>query len=90
MTALLDVAELSKRFPVGKALGPLGRLRRRGPQQLPHVVAVDDVSFTVRKGETVGLVGESGCGKSTLVRLLARLIDPSAGIIRLDSRETCR
>jgi ABC-type oligopeptide transport system ATPase subunit len=65
--ALLDVAELSKRFPAGKPSGPIARLRKRfsgGPEKLPLVYAVDDVSFTVGKGETVGLVGESGCGKA--------------------------
>jgi oligopeptide/dipeptide ABC transporter ATP-binding protein len=90
MTPLLDIAELTKRFPVGKALGPLARLKLRhagGPQQLPQVYAVDDVSFVIRKGETVGLVGESGCGKSTLVRVLTRLLDPTSGIIRLGARE---
>jgi oligopeptide/dipeptide ABC transporter ATP-binding protein len=90
MTALLDIAELTKRFPVGKAGGPIGRLKRRyagGPEHLPQVYAVDDVSFTIGKGETVGLVGESGCGKSTLVRVLTRLIDPTSGIIRLGPRE---
>lgn len=87
---LLDVAELKKRFPVSGTIGPLGRLRRRmkgGPVHLPMVHAVDDVSFTIRKGETVGLVGESGCGKSTLVRVLTRLLDPSGGIVRLGGRE---
>jgi oligopeptide/dipeptide ABC transporter ATP-binding protein len=91
MTPLLDVAELSKRFPVGKALGPIGRLRRRmsagGPERLPYVHAVDDVSLTIGKGETVGLVGESGCGKSTLVRVLTRLLDPTDGMIKLGPRE---
>ena len=91
MTVLLDVAELSKRFPVGRAAGPIGRLRRRlrggGPVHLPHVHAVDDVSFVIGKGETVGLVGESGCGKSTLVRAITRLIDPTEGSIKLGNRE---
>ena len=88
MTALLDIAELTKRFPVGKPAGPLGRLRRAGgPDHLPHVYAVDDVSFSIGRGETVGLVGESGCGKSTLVRVLTRLLDPTSGIIRLGPRE---
>ena len=77
---LLDVAELSKRFPV----------RRRGwfgggATMLVH--AVDDVSFTLARGETLGLVGESGCGKSTLVRLITRLADPTSGSIRFGSRE---
>jgi oligopeptide/dipeptide ABC transporter ATP-binding protein len=87
MTPLLDVAELTRHFPIGKAAGPLARLRRGGPQKLPRVYAVDDVSFVIGKGETVGLVGESGCGKSTLVRVLTRLIDPTSGIIRLGPRE---
>jgi len=91
MIALLDVAELSKRFPVGHAAGPIARLRQRfkrgGPEHLPHVHAVDDVSFVIGRGETVGLVGESGCGKSTLVRMIARLLDPTEGSIKLGRRE---
>ena len=80
MTPLLDVAELSKRFPAGRR----GWFTRApGPQ----VHAVQDVSITLAKGEALGLVGESGCGKSTLARLLARLLDPSEGSIRLDGRE---
>ncbi len=79
-STLLDVAELTKRFP----------LRRKGwfgggKPSLVH--AVDDVSFTLARGETLGLVGESGCGKSTLVRLLTRLTDPTSGSIRFGSRE---
>lgn len=90
MTVLLDVAELSKLFPVGRLPGPLARFRRRrsgGPEKLPKVHAVDDVSFVIDQGETVGLVGESGCGKSTLVRALSRLIDATAGSIKLGTRE---
>ncbi len=89
MTPLLDVAELSKRFPVGKAAKSGGWRRRIGgvPDRLPQVYAVDDVTFAIRRGETVGLVGESGCGKSTLVRVLTRLLDPTSGIIRLGTRE---
>jgi oligopeptide/dipeptide ABC transporter ATP-binding protein len=90
MTALLDVAELSKRFPAGKPAGTVGQLRRRfsgGPDRVPLVYAVDDVSFTINQGETVGLVGESGCGKSTLVRVVTRLLDPTDGIIKLGARE---
>ena len=90
MTVLLDVAEFSKLFPVGGVPGPIARLRRRfagGPENLPKVHAVDDVSFVINKGETVGLVGESGCGKSTLVRALTRLIDASEGSVKLGTRE---
>ena len=66
MSALLSIEALSKRFAMrGKSL----------------LHAVDEVSFTISAGESVGLVGESGCGKSTLVSLIARLTDPSAGRI---------
>ena len=66
---LLAVEGLRKYFPLtGKIM----------------VQAVDDISFTVLKGETLGVVGESGCGKSTTGRLLMRLIDPDAGSIVLD------
>ena len=90
MTALLDVADVSKLFPVGGGPGAWTRLKRRfagGVESLPKVYAVDDVSFVVNKGETVGLVGESGCGKSTLVRALTRLIDASDGSVKLGDRE---
>ena len=93
MTTLLDVADVSKVFPVGGGPGTWARLKRRfakGVQELPKVHAVDDVSFVIAKGETVGLVGESGCGKSTLVRALTRLIDVSDGTIRLGERELSR
>ena len=93
MTTLLDVADVSKLFPAAGGPGPWARLKRRysgGPANLPQVHAVDDVSFVIGKGETVGLVGESGCGKSTLVRALTRLIDVSDGTIKLGDRELAR
>jgi oligopeptide/dipeptide ABC transporter ATP-binding protein len=73
-TPLLEVTNLSKHFPV------------RGTRQ-SSLHAVDDVSFTIGRGECVGLVGESGCGKSTLVRLLTRLLDPTEGRIVFDGRD---
>ncbi len=71
--ALVEVRDLEKRFPL-----------RRGPLQRETgaVRAVDGISFDVREGETLGLVGESGCGKSTTARLVTRLLEPTAGTIR--------
>jgi peptide/nickel transport system ATP-binding protein len=72
--ALLDVRDLAVSFPVHS-----GVLRRT----IGHVKAVDGVSFSIGKGQTMGLVGESGSGKSTTARLVLRLIEPNAGTIRL-------
>jgi oligopeptide transport system ATP-binding protein len=58
-----------------------------GFRRTTSVAAVRDVSFTVAKGETLGLVGESGSGKSTTARLLLRLIDPTAGMVRLNGND---
>jgi peptide/nickel transport system ATP-binding protein len=68
--------------------GVLGRFVRRGPAPEPDTFrAVDGVSFTVRRGESVGLVGESGCGKSTTSAMVMRLIDKSAGTIVFDGED---
>ncbi|MCS7221358.1 MAG: ATP-binding cassette domain-containing protein [Anaerolineae bacterium] len=67
---LLDVRGLKKYFPIQR-----GILRRT----VGYVKAVDDVSFFVREGETLGLVGESGCGKTTAARTIIRLYEPTAG-----------
>jgi peptide/nickel transport system ATP-binding protein len=73
--ALLQVDHLTKYFPI------YGGLLNR---PVATVQAVDDVSFSVRKGETLGIVGESGCGKSTTARLLMRLVEPDSGSVVFD------
>jgi oligopeptide/dipeptide ABC transporter ATP-binding protein len=77
--ALLELENVCKRFPAGKRAW-----LRRTPASFVH--AVDQVSFSVGQGETVGLVGESGCGKSTLVRLITRLLDVTDGTIWFNRR----
>jgi peptide/nickel transport system ATP-binding protein/oligopeptide transport system ATP-binding protein len=74
MSALLEVTDLKKHFPIYK--GVFSKVSG-------HVYAVDGVSFTIAKGETLGLVGESGCGKSTVGRTLLRLLEPTAGTVKV-------
>jgi oligopeptide transport system ATP-binding protein len=77
-TPLVEVKNLKKYFP--KKSGLFGR-------EKTFVKAVDDVSFTINKGETLGLVGESGCGKSTTGRMLMSLLDPTEGQILFEGKE---
>ena len=78
---LLEVTDLVKHYAVRG-----GVLRRR----IGTVHAVDGVSFSVGKGETLGLVGESGCGKSTVARSVLRLVEPTSGAIRLNGTDITR
>ena len=76
--ALLEIRDLTKYYPVRAGVF------RRSAQ---HVKAVDGVSLTIEKGETLGLVGESGCGKTTLGRCVVRLIEPTSGSIAFEGQE---
>ena len=76
---LLEVKNLRKFFPIRK-----GFLR----SIVGHVRAVDDVSFSIRKGETLSLVGESGCGKTTTSRCILRALNPTSGEINFHSDDT--
>lgn len=76
--SLVEVDNLVKYFPVRAGL--LQRV-------VNHVKAVDDISFDVRNGETLGLVGESGCGKTTVGRTMLRLIEPTAGAVKFDGKD---
>jgi oligopeptide/dipeptide ABC transporter ATP-binding protein len=78
-STLLEVASVGKRYPVSVRGAP------RGAEHFLH--AVDDVSFSIGRGECVGLVGESGCGKSTLVKLITRLLDATDGRIWFDGHD---
>jgi len=78
---VLEVRDLKKHFAIRKGFLRLG---------VGHVFAVDGVSFTIKAGQTLGLVGESGCGKSTVARTVLRLIDPTDGSIRLEGADITR
>jgi oligopeptide/dipeptide ABC transporter ATP-binding protein len=76
MSEILRVEGLTKHFP-----GVRGFLRRQ------PIRALEDVSFAVRRGETLGIVGESGCGKSTLGKTIVRLIEPTSGRVYFEGRD---
>jgi oligopeptide transport system ATP-binding protein len=77
-TPLLDVKHLKKHFPIKGGVFS---------KTIGYVYAVDDINFTLGKGETLGLVGESGCGKSTTGRTILRLIEPTEGAIYFEGQD---
>jgi oligopeptide transport system ATP-binding protein len=82
MSVLLDVKDLKMHF----YLGTKGILNR----EKQYIYAVDGISFSLEKGETLGLVGESGCGKSTVIRAVSRLYTPTSGEVYLDGKDNAR
>ena len=78
MTSILEATNLAKHYPIRRGLlaRPSGTVR-----------AVDGVTFTLARGETLALVGESGCGKSTTARLVLRLIEPTAGTVAFEGQD---
>jgi oligopeptide/dipeptide ABC transporter ATP-binding protein len=78
-TPLIACENLTKRFPITKGI--------IFQKEVARVHAVEDVTFSVQPGETVGLVGESGCGKSTTARLLTRLLRPTSGKVFFDGQD---
>ena len=78
MEALLQVKNLKQYFPVQSGLFS---------RKSSYVKAVDDVSFDIYKGETLGLVGESGCGKSTTGKMLVNLLKPTSGEVIFEGQD---
>ena len=76
---LLEVEDVTKHFPITEGIV--------FKHEVASVKALDGVSLSVRRGETIGIVGESGCGKSTLARVIMRLIEPTSGSVRFDGTD---
>ena len=81
---LVDAERLTKAFAAPRSMRDVVRGQR------PQVSAVNGISLQIRRGESVGLLGESGCGKTTTGRLLLKLITPSAGRLQFDGEDLAR
>ncbi len=79
---LLEVDEVTKHFPITEGIV--------FKHEVASVRALDGVSLQVRRGETLGIVGESGCGKSTLARVMMRLLEPTSGSVVFDGQDITR
>jgi len=84
---LLSVKNLCKEFPQQSRGGGIGKLFGKPAEEPAVFRAVDNVSFDIAKGQSVGLVGESGCGKSTTSSMVMRLLDPTGGSIEFDGTD---
>jgi oligopeptide transport system ATP-binding protein len=80
--ALLEINDVTKHFPITRGI--------IFQKQVAAVRAVDGVTLSVKRGETLGIVGESGCGKSTLARVIMRLLEPTSGSVIFDGRDISR
>jgi oligopeptide transport system ATP-binding protein len=78
---LLEVRDLTKQFPAARSLSDFAAKRRR------VVRAVDGISFTIRKGDTLGIVGESGCGKTTTAKIILGMYKPTSGSVRFEGTD---
>ncbi|TCR65465.1 ABC transporter ATP-binding protein [Bosea sp. BK604] len=84
---LMQVENLVKEYPRPAGGALLAKLRGKAEPEKPAFRAVDGISFSVARGETLGLVGESGCGKSTTSMMITRLLDPTSGRIVFDGQD---
>ena len=90
MSGIVVAEALTRRFDPHLSIGDRIAAAFGAPVETRPVRAVTDVSFSIRKGETLGLVGESGCGKSTLGRMVAGILPPTAGAVRVDGQPVMR
>ena len=86
MSAFVEITDVTRVFGPKLSLGEKIAAKLGGNVETRSVRAVSDVTLSVRKGETLGLVGESGCGKSTLGRAIAGILPPTNGTVTIDGK----